>query len=347
MKQTESNPLRRELARGQYGEPHPDSDLLTALAEGSLLQRERQQVLSHLAVCSACREILGTAAAAALDSADDIEPLVLTCTSPTPRRSMLPWTSIAAGLIVVCSAMLFYQHKLALPKNTFVATNETVQLPSPTRQQSPQLPPSAQKETMPKVADRSRQQQFGEPLQSHGTIAGDSIQKDQSESSKESELSQLKPQQIGTEAVEVATASVAAKKAAPAPSAPAFMNTVTERALSAASVTSAARPHWRINSLGQAERSFGEGAWQAVLPREPSKMRVVSVFNGEVWIGGDNSRLYHSTDNGATWILVTLPDKDGREHSVAHIHFQNAQSGSVEAKDGTIWTTSNGGNTWK
>jgi len=282
-----------------------------------------------------------------LDSADDIEPIVLTRTSPTPRRSMLPWVSIAAGILVVCSAALFYQQKMALPKNEIVATNEAVQLPSPTRQQSPQLPPSAQKETMAKVADRPRQQQLGEPSHPQGTIAGDSISKDQSESSRESEFSQQDSYKISTEAVEVATPSIAAKKAAPTPSAPAFMNTVTERAMSAASVTAAARPHWRINSLGQAERSFGDGAWQAVLPREQSKMRIISVFDGEVWIGGDNSRLYHSTDYGATWNLVTLPDKDGREHSVAHIHFQTTQSGTVEADDGTVWTTLNGGSTWK
>jgi photosystem II stability/assembly factor-like uncharacterized protein len=99
--------------------------------------------------------------------------------------------------------------------------------------------------------------------------------------------------------------------------------------------------------MGRAERSFGDGAWQAVLPYEASRMRVVSVFNGEVWIGGENSRLYHSCDNGSTWKLVALPDKNGRAHSIAHVHFLTAQSGTVESEDGTVWTTSDGGATWR
>jgi len=184
-------------------------------------------------------------------------------------------------------------------------------------------------------------------LLTQGMAAADAIRKDQSESVKKSELDQASAYQASTPAAEIAAPSVAMKKAAPAQSAPAFMNNVTERALSAASVTAAARPHWRINNQGRAERSYGDGAWQPVLPREQAKMRVVSVFDGEVWIGGDYSRLYHSTDNGATWHPIALPDKDGREHSIAHIHFQTAQSGTIEAEDGSAWTTINGGSTWK
>jgi hypothetical protein len=39
VKLSESNPLRQELARSQQVESHPDSDVLTALSEGGLLQR--------------------------------------------------------------------------------------------------------------------------------------------------------------------------------------------------------------------------------------------------------------------------------------------------------------------
>jgi photosystem II stability/assembly factor-like uncharacterized protein len=75
-------------------------------------------------------------------------------------------------------------------------------------------------------------------------------------------------------------------------------------------------------------------------------MHVVSVFNGDVWIGGENTRLYHSVDNGSTWVLVTLPQKDGREHVIAHIRFQTSQAGTVEAEDGVTWTTDDGGISW-
>jgi photosystem II stability/assembly factor-like uncharacterized protein len=178
--------------------------------------------------------------------------------------------------------------------------------------------------------------------------AANVIPEAQIEAAKQTTFGQQNSYQISSAgAGETATPAPPVLKVAPAPTVSAFVNATTERALSSASITAAARPHWRINSTGQPERSFGDGAWQAVLPQEQSKMRVVSVFNGEVWIGGDHSRLYHSTDNGATWNLVVLPDKDGREHSIAHIHFLTAQSGTVESDDGTVWTTSNGGSAWK
>jgi photosystem II stability/assembly factor-like uncharacterized protein len=173
------------------------------------------------------------------------------------------------------------------------------------------------------------------------------IPEDSIEAAKKSDLNQQGSYQISAEAGEFTTPGEASLKAAPARSVSAFANAAPARVLSNASIASAARPHWRINSLGQPERSFGDGTWQAVLPHEQSKMRVVSVFDGEVWIGGDSSRLYHSTDNGATWNLIALPGKDGREHSIAHIHFQTAQSGTVGSDDGTVWTTSDGGSTWK
>jgi len=59
----------------------------------------------------------------------------------------------------------------------------------------------------------------------------------------------------------------------------AFANTETAHALSSVSaVGSPGRPHWRIDSLGQVQRSFGDGAWQPVLANAGARMRVVAVF---------------------------------------------------------------------
>jgi len=103
---------------------------------------------------------------------------------------------------------------------------------------------------------------------------------------------------------------------------------------------------WRINSSGQAERSSSDGAWQTVLQNEKSKMRIVTVFGSDVWIGGEGLHLYHSSDNGATWDSVALPAKTSGEHAITHIIFQTPQGGTVEADDGTSWHTSDGGRTW-
>ena len=115
------------------------------------------------------------------------------------------------------------------------------------------------------------------------------------------------------------------------------------RAFSGVSV----RPQWRINEAGQVERSLGNGVWQEVLDAGTSKLRVVSVLGGSVWAGGDKLRLYRSTDNGVTWSAVQLPPKGNAANAIAHVRFQTALDGKIDATDGSSWVTTDGGITWK
>ncbi|MGA2350241.1 MAG: YCF48-related protein [Terracidiphilus sp.] len=347
MNRSESNPLRRELAQRQHDGPHPDSDLLAAFSEGALLQDERQQVLAHLSACADCREVLSIAAAVAADSAGHLKPFLLGRPSNPAQRTWLPWASIAAGLLVVSTAALVYQQKLLLPKNTTVATKEAMQLPSSTISQPPPSLSVKKPEALSETAKSQRSNQLPAPSPSENTSVARAIPEAQIETARKSDFNQHRSYPTSADADEIATPGATSLRDAPARSASAFAGAAPAREVSNASMAAGVRPRWRINSLGQPERTFGDSAWQIVLPKEQSKMRVVSVFDNEVWIGGDNSRLYHSTDNGATWNLVVLPSKDNRERSIAHIHFQTAQSGTVECDDGTVWTTSNGGSTWK
>lgn len=286
MKQSESNPLQRELARSPLAGPHPDSDLLTAFAEGTLLQRERQEVFAHLATCAECRELLSLATGATESQAAGLKPFLLSRPKHPPLRAWLVWGSVAAGILLVSSAGLIYRQRLELKQRTTVAAENAPGLPSSTIQQ-PRPSPSAESNAISRTATAPPEN------------------------------------------------SSALVKAEPA------------RALSGASMAAvSARPHWRIDSMGQAERSFVDGAWQPVLPNESAKMRVVSVFDAEVWVGGENTRLYHSIDNGNTWNLVTLPLKNGAEHVIVHVRFQTQQAGQVEAADGTSWGTTDGGASW-
>jgi Putative zinc-finger len=107
------------------------------------------------------------------------------------------------------------------------------------------------------------------------------------------------------------------------------------------------RTHWRINEAGRAERSSGDGTWQAVLPEDHTRMTVISVSGDDVWLGGEKLRLFHSSDNGATWQFQQLPSRNGIASPMTHIRFQDVQKGVVEAADGARWSTLDGGRTWK
>jgi hypothetical protein len=341
------NPLQQELARGRQGGPHPDPDLLTAFAEGALMPRERRQLFEHLAVCSECREVLSVATEAAPEAAATPKPFLVPRRALPSRPVWLPWASIAAVLIVACSAILLYQQNQASQKHAEVAANGHTQIPVAALQQPSPLPSPELKKTLIKPAMPPAAKQPQAPSASEEMPALIAMKENLNEAAQQSNFGLQSSNSFSNTQIGQTPAhgpSVQNNASVYAPSA--FANATPERAYSTASLAPVARLHWRINSIGQPERSFGDGAWQSVLPQEQSKMRVVSVFGSEVWIGSENARLYHSTDNGATWKLIALPGKDGRSHTIAHIHFQTAQSGTVEAEDGTLWTTSNGGATW-
>jgi photosystem II stability/assembly factor-like uncharacterized protein len=142
-------------------------------------------------------------------------------------------------------------------------------------------------------------------------------------------------------------APIEASRMQSAASVSAFSNTTTSKALASTSASSIARPHWRINDLGQPERAFRNGPWEQVLPNKSLKMRVLSVYAGEVWVGGEKSMMMRSFDNGTTWRVVPLPEKKGTDHAIAHIRFDGAEAITIEALDGTEWSSHDGGESWK
>ncbi len=121
-----SQPERRGLERLQIPKPesHPDADLLTAFAEHSLSVRENEQVLSHLAVCSHCRD------AVALAGSQLVEPV------PEPARKrgiwempLFHWGAVAATAVVVVFAVsLGLRQKTPAPESSRAVFNE--QLPA-------------------------------------------------------------------------------------------------------------------------------------------------------------------------------------------------------------------------
>jgi len=435
-----NNPLRRELARSQVAAPHPDANLLTAFAEGTLTAREREGVLEHLSLCAECREVVNLAAGAAEDAAIPAPRIQPAAARPGIRR-WLPWAATAAGVVVVCAAVLQHESsrtpagelaKTSEPVQTQMstktsdeasreATEATNRMPSASTDKGtanaimqPAIPPAeadgklkadaVAKKEAPKTALASKIEMSGA---SGGAIVGgltqrqeqqieaknakdlsaqnrnfsglqqapaansnnqaadanayaansnqaqfDSMRRDQAPASfganqansnqNVSAARAKSPLQRSTETVEVQSAASQVQVDTPvaeATPAPAMKQALIAR--------KAARPHWRINDTGQLEVSYGDGTWSRVLANESAKFTIVSVIGGDVWAGGENARLYHSADNGATWTPIPLPPKNGTAQTVVGIQFQTPQTGSVECDDGTRWISTDGGKTWK
>lgn len=393
MKQPESNPLRQELARSQQIGSHPDSDMLTAFVEGSLLVREREGVMEHLARCAQCREVLSIATHALPEPVDELQPLALPRPAHSSLRGWLPWLAAAACVLIVSSALLLREQRKPgdethSPVNTSAPTNEIAQTPA----QLPQLLPPSEPKTATAPPKASSAVVRPEPAPRHPASSTTAVVSAAPvpPAPQEQNVQAISPQADLTSSIDhavIASRGLGTKTAA-APGSRAEglstslkqnqpdqaarakaippMSQVVEvqeapttqsgamRAsapatsmLRKSATAGAARPRWRINDFGQLERSIGDDGWQLVPTHETSKLHVVLVSGSEVWTGGENLRLEHSPDNGATWESITLPARNGYNHALTHIRFQTQQEGIIDSDDGVSWKTTDGGKTWK
>ena len=79
----------------QQGGAHPDANLLAAFVEKALAERERSQVLTHLAQCADCREVVALTLSAEVDGAEPAHSPARRGWSAWPA---LRWGAVAAAL---------------------------------------------------------------------------------------------------------------------------------------------------------------------------------------------------------------------------------------------------------
>jgi len=395
------NPLRQALAKAVAPGEHPGPDLLTALAEGSLLARERETVLEHLAGCAECRAVLSlsavelepehelelvAAAAPMLAAASPIHAAAGGTSSgriagseerkaPWKSRMWMAWAAAAAGVAIVSVVALrfAYQRPAQVASAPEAPKMPAVHAGPP----EPVAPPAAEARTAPALQQTRALKKAEVPAElkrATGAAAAGAVgqaipaqvssqsvavsaepapmrdalratdQAVQAQQQQSQPAVEESTQVIGLEQrqLESAQSARAAAKVAPVPANAAAIGGFLTKS---ANMSLAVRAHWRIEQ-GHLERAFGNGPWQPALTQESAPMRVVSVVGADVWAGGANQVLYRSHDDGAAWQRVTLPQKNGEGHAIAHIRFASATSGTIEADDGTTWTTSDGGTTW-
>jgi photosystem II stability/assembly factor-like uncharacterized protein len=93
------------------------------------------------------------------------------------------------------------------------------------------------------------------------------------------------------------------------------------------------------------QRAIAGGDWHTVLASAHTQFHAVAVIGNDVWAGGSEANLFHSTDGGASWTRVPFP-RQGAAPTITRITLDDALHGTVDADNATTWVTADGGRTW-
>jgi len=103
---------------------HPDVDMLSAFADGALVEHERLACLDHLAECAQCREIVYLTQAA---EAAEAEPAKEPAPDPAPfqKRWLMPASLLSAAALIAISIVVYRRQTPPPPQPELMAQVET------------------------------------------------------------------------------------------------------------------------------------------------------------------------------------------------------------------------------
>jgi hypothetical protein len=328
------------------GLEHPDANILAAFAEKTLTERERTQVLNHLAQCAECREV------AALSLPGEVE--VAQPVSSTARRwwsawPTLRWGALAAALGAAAIVMVLrsypWRKQESVSKEmrpTIVASASKAGRQSPAELSAQPSPEAAVAKAG--VESRESPREMAKLEKADGRRGDRKIAAHPAGAEAKQRVALMaaaRPPvaveaEIGAESQAVATvlpakaASTAAAEDLSAAqaggiSAPGSTSSAPRAAAAIRVGSRLAEPSrmaftgnlkravaplaalWSISTSGKVQRSQDSGrTWEEVRVDDAVTFRAVHAMGWDVWAGGSGGVLYHSSDGGAMWKRVYL-----------------------------------------
>jgi hypothetical protein len=325
--------------KAQAAGTHPDPELLAAFAENSLSVRDREGMLNHLSACTDCREVLYLA----LPDPPEAQQVFSPSSSSTPWRLALRWAALAASVVIVGSVLvtnrgIFTQHLTRVTTPAKDTSQQVAELKTPPEvdqiAEAPAIkaaakvrPPAKHMTAKPQASMR-----FDQSGQVHFTTTPSASEAPQSADQSAQSAAAL-PSTTGANQAVAARSSNATGAAV----------SKTSSSLSSSS-SSTSSSSWSLSADGQVQRSFDSGrTWQMVPVADGIQFRAIGSIGEDVWVGGAAGTLYHSADAGRSWTRADAAFTG----DIAHIEFSDARNGLVSMADGAVWSTSDGGQSWR
>lgn len=353
---------------------HPDPDVINAFIDMTLQPREREQLLAHLARCADCREI----AALSLPEMElSMAVAPLKAGSSWLRWPALRWAAVAACAVIVGTAVtLRYEMRLGRQLGeksdavvSFSADSNGLSKPAATPASTSQAEgaasvgqtTSSEKKDAVRLAGNLQRRVMAQAPSARetGTMAAPVAVPAANAMLERRAKSALtaSDEALQTASKEVQVVPGRAKDAFQQPPASATGSLVAgmmakQKVAMAPAITggfpSIFVPRWTLSSDGTLQRSIDSGrTWQTVPTPGQGNFRALAASGPEIWVGGANGALYHSSDAGVHWTQVQpLAGMQSLTADITGIEFTDSQHGSVNTADGETWLTADAGQTW-
>ena len=353
---------------------HPDPNLISALVENSLPRDARAQVVRHLAQCVDCREITF------LSSPDQARTLPIAASAPSRWLAwpVLRWGAAVAAVVVVVAAVSL--HRPSGGSSTSSSAVQATDAPI-AKEKAASASLAEEKRDMAAVtknapvspvvtnsavanAEGERPDQFKKQsargtalpmLAQKSPARGDKIANERSDELGKTQTVQVTAGSVSVEAGQVVPGR--AKDAASAPDSNMGGGTDAGFAPSSAAASQAhsaihipmAAPRWTLTSEGTLQRSLDFGrTWQIVQVARQATFRALAASGKDIWVGGAKGALYHSTDAGQSWTQVQpLAAGQALTGDIIGVEFSDALHGKLSMSNQEIWTTEDGGQSWR
>ena len=363
---------------------HPDPDVITAFVEKSLRNREREEVVAHLAQCQVCRELV----ALSFPEPDMASPVARPVRRSWLAWPVLRWSALATCVVVVGAAVgLRYQ----LRRDSLTASiNDRSEYPG-APPKTVQTTPAPQTAAAPVVAANLPQPSKSKPEM--GALAKKAELTDQkavgeaaAAKTKKAPVGSVVAGQLGsvppqTEVVEVQNENVAtsrdaldqtvpgrakdASQVASAPAAMAASSVMTSQTMSRQTTAKAQpavvtngralanfvgrSPRWTLSADGTLQRSLDSGlTWESIAVPGQSGFRALAADGMEIWVGGAKGALYHSSDAGQNWTQVQpAAGSEVLTGDIIEVQFTDRLHGTVTTSSQRKWVTTDAGQSWQ
>jgi len=351
---------------------HPDANLLLAFAERNLSSREQAAMLTHLAECPACREVLALSAKMSADDAASGDVL---------RTRGGPWLGwrLAAAAAIVCAVIgtvwgpLVFKRSSEITSPSIVVSRPPVSVPEPLFPKEsdfatakPQMPAKGKKEVsrqrnQVELADRYRvpslEERYRVPSMTKLGVAKAGTEAETSDGSisitaAEAEVRAALPRPP--------PALPPATTVAPAPPAsqvvvPSLMFSAGSRAASRQSLLLAQRSNpgsvWSLEGApaeGTLRKSDDGGrTWRTISIDNATRFYALSGTGSNVWVGGADGKLFHSIDDGMHWTAMSVTDGDMSLAGAIIGIDAHGDSVTLKTDSGATWITDDDGVHWK